>query len=110
MNTTTSHNNDLQRPQTAIPANAVVSMLTQSANDAISHCTTSHKTRNLRQNTTTSAALEYLEWSKEHTEEALGFAKSIQQLLAPCLAQTKRSESHLGGKKFGKNLMILEDP
>ena len=25
--------------------------------------------------------LEYLEWSKEHTEEALGFTKSIQQYI-----------------------------
>ena len=60
---------------------------------------------------TTSAALEYLEWSKEHTEETLGFAESIQQLLAPCLAQMDKAvESHPGEKKFGKNLMILEDP
>ena len=38
MNATTSHNNDSQRPQTTIPANAVASTLTQSANDAISRC------------------------------------------------------------------------
>ena len=67
MNAATSHNNDSQRPQTAIPADAIVSMLTQSANDAISRCTTSRKTWNLRQDTTTSAALGYLEWSKEHS-------------------------------------------
>ena len=88
----TSHNNDPQRSQTTVPANAVASILTQSANDAISRCkATSRSTQNLRQDSTTSAALEYLEWSKEHTEEALGFTKSIQQLLAPCLAQMDKA-------------------
>ena len=38
MNTMTSHNNDLQWPQTTIPANAVASILIQSVNDAIPHC------------------------------------------------------------------------
>ena len=107
MNTMTSHNNNSQRLQTTIPANAVVSIITQSTNNAISCCATSYKPQNLRQDTTTSAALEYLEWSKEHIEEALGFAKFIQQLLAPCLAQTgkavgKSSWSEKTWQKFGK--------
>ena len=38
MNAMTGHNNDVHRPQTTIPANAVASVLTQSANDAISRC------------------------------------------------------------------------
>ena len=46
MNAKTSHNNDAQRPQTTIPANAVASMLTQNANDAISRCKATG--RNLR--------------------------------------------------------------
>ena len=92
MNTTNSHNKDPQQPQTTIPVHTVASILTQSANDAISRCkVTSWNTGNLRQDSTTSAALEYLEWSKENTEEALGFAESIQQLLAPCLAQMDKA-------------------
>ena len=38
MNAKTSHNNDAQQPQTMVPANAVASILTQNANDAISCC------------------------------------------------------------------------
>ena len=56
------------------------------ANDVISRCKpTTRGTASSRREATISMATSFLKWLEQHSGEALIFAKSFQDFLAPCL-------------------------
>ena len=75
----------------------VVNMLRETANDLLSrHSSTTFRINSVRKETIISVATSFLKWIEQCSREALIFAKSLQDLLSPCLI--KKGEV---GKSYG---------
>ena len=72
--------------QAIAPPNVVLTILRDTANDLLSrHSSTNFRVASIRKETITFIASSFLKWIEQCIREALVFAKSLQDLLAPCL-------------------------
>ena len=72
--------------QAIAPPNVVLTILRDTANDLLNrHSSTNFRVASVRKETITFIASSFLKWTEQCTREALVFAKSLQDLLAPCL-------------------------